>query len=49
MYVRFSASPEKYLKQSITRIVSRYGTVITCMQKILEQGRGQESVNLVAP
>jgi hypothetical protein len=49
MYVHISASPDKYLKQSITRIVSRYGTVITCMQKFSEQGRGQESVYLVVP
>ena len=49
MYIHISASPEKYLKQIITRIVSRYGTVITCMRKFLEQGRGQESVYLIAP
>jgi|GEM_PF-3057233 len=49
MCVHFSAYPEKYLKQTITRIVSRYGTAITCGSNFLEQGRGQESVYLIAP
>ena len=49
MYAHISASLEKYLKQIITSVVSRYGTGISCMRKFLEQGRGQESVYLVAP
>ncbi len=49
MYVHISAPPEKYLKQIITRIGARYGTVIACMRKFLKQGRGQESVYLILP
>ncbi len=47
MYVHISALPEKFLKQIITSMVSRYGTVISCMRNFLEQPRGPESVYLL--
>ncbi len=46
MYVYIYEIPEKFLKQIITSIVSRYGTVVKCMRNFLMQQRGSESVYL---
>jgi len=47
MYVHIYEIPENFLKQIITMIVPRYGTVISCRRNFLEQQRGKESVYLL--
>jgi len=43
MYVHIYELPEKFLKQIITELVSRYGTRVISTQKSEEKNRGQES------
>lgn len=49
MYVHIYEIPEKFLKQNSFKKVSPRGTLISCLQKLQEKKRGQESVYLLVP
>ena len=49
MYVHISASPEKFLMQNSFEKVSPKGALVSCLQKLLEMKRGQESVYPTVP
>ena len=48
MYVYIYEIPENFLKQIITELVSRYGTLVICTQKF-QKNRGQGRAYLILP
>ena len=49
MYAHISASPEKFLMQNSFEKVSPKRTLVSCLQKLQEKKRGQESVYPTVP
>lgn len=49
MYAHISASPEKFLMQNSFEKESPKRTLVSCLQKLQEKKRGQESVYPTVP